>query len=113
MEASAKTIHDVKETLNEYFKLKLQYETQIMANKKKIDGFLSYEADISNFNLNKKFDSAISLFHVINYLTDNQSIINCFNLVNNHLNTNGIFLFDIWYSPAVYAQKPQTRIKRI
>ena len=36
MEASAKTIHDVKETLNEYFKLKLQYETQIMANKKKI-----------------------------------------------------------------------------
>ena len=36
MEVSAKTIHDVKETLNEYFKLKLQYETQIMANKKKI-----------------------------------------------------------------------------
>jgi hypothetical protein len=36
MEASAKTIHNVKETLNEYFKLKLQYETQIMANKKKI-----------------------------------------------------------------------------
>jgi chaperonin cofactor prefoldin len=36
MEASTKTIHDVKETLNEYFKLKLQYETQIMANKKKI-----------------------------------------------------------------------------
>ena len=34
MEVSAKTIHDVKETLNEYFKLKLQYETQIMANKK-------------------------------------------------------------------------------
>ena len=36
MEASAKTIYNVKETLNEYFKLKLQYETQIMANKKKI-----------------------------------------------------------------------------
>jgi len=36
MEVSAKTIHDVKETLNEYFKLKLQYETQIMSNKKKI-----------------------------------------------------------------------------
>lgn len=84
-----------------------------MANKKMINGFLSYEADISNFNLNMKFDSAISLFHVINYLTDNQSVINCFRLVNNHLNSNGIFLFDIWYSPAVYAQKPQTRIKRI
>lgn len=36
MDASSKTIHDVKETLDEYFKLKLQYETQITANKKKI-----------------------------------------------------------------------------
>jgi len=36
METSTKTIYDVKETLNEYFKLKLQYETQIMINKKKI-----------------------------------------------------------------------------
>jgi hypothetical protein len=55
----------------------------------------------------------ISLFHVINYLTDNESIINCFLLANKHLNLNGIFLFDIWYSPAVYAQKPETRIKRM
>jgi len=29
-------IHDIKETLNEYFKLKVKYETQITANKKKI-----------------------------------------------------------------------------
>lgn len=29
-------IHDIKETLNEYFKLKVKYETQIAANKKKI-----------------------------------------------------------------------------
>ena len=36
MAESAKTIIDVKEGLNEYFKLKLKYENQIMANKKKI-----------------------------------------------------------------------------
>ena len=33
---STKTIHNVDDTLNEYFQLKLQYETQNMANKKKI-----------------------------------------------------------------------------
>ena len=45
METSAKSIYDVKETLNEYFKLKLQYETQIMINKKKI---------MNNTNLSKR-----------------------------------------------------------
>jgi len=36
METSTTTIPDVKEALNEYFKLKLKYETQNMSNKKKI-----------------------------------------------------------------------------
>ena len=35
-ETHDETIHDVKEILNEYFKLKEQYETQIMKNKKQI-----------------------------------------------------------------------------
>ena len=35
-ETPEKSIHDVKEILNEYFKLKQQYETQIMNNKKQI-----------------------------------------------------------------------------
>ena len=36
MDISTKILPDVKEALNEYFKLKLKYETQNMANKKKI-----------------------------------------------------------------------------
>ena len=36
MDNSLKTVYDVKETLNEYFKLKQKYETEIGANKKKI-----------------------------------------------------------------------------
>ena len=36
MEQSLKTVHDVKESLNEYFKLKQKYESEIAANKKKI-----------------------------------------------------------------------------
>jgi len=36
MDYSLKTVHDVKESLNEYFKLKQKYETEIAANKKKI-----------------------------------------------------------------------------
>jgi len=36
MDQSLKTVNDVKESLNEYFKLKQKYESEIAANKKKI-----------------------------------------------------------------------------
>jgi hypothetical protein len=36
MDKSLKTVYDVKESLNEYFKLKQKYEAEITANKKKI-----------------------------------------------------------------------------
>jgi SAM-dependent methyltransferase len=83
------------------------------ALKKNIKNFHPIIGDIKNFELNQKFDVAISLFHVISYLTDNESLINCFNTVNRHLNSKGIFMFDIWFTPTVYAQKPETRIKRL
>jgi SAM-dependent methyltransferase len=80
---------------------------------KNIPNFNPLIADITNFKIDKQFDAVISLFHVISYLTDNESLINCFKLTNQHLKHNGLFLFDIWYSPAVYVQKPGTRIKRL
>jgi SAM-dependent methyltransferase len=83
------------------------------ANLKNISNFDPIVGDICNFELNKKFDAAISLFHVISYLTDNNSLINCFKRVNQHLKPNGVFLFDIWFTPAVYSLKPDTRIKRL
>ena len=83
------------------------------AEQKNISGFNIVESDISAFQLSKKFDAAVSLFHVVDYLTDNESLHNCFKLTNQHLEDGGIFLFDIWYSPAVYMQGPETRIKRM
>ena len=81
--------------------------------KKNIDNFSVVTGDIININLNRKFDTVISIFHVISYLTSNEDLLNCFRNTSNHLNKNGIFIFDVWYSPAVYSQKPETRVKRI
>lgn len=83
------------------------------ARKKNISGFKPVQGDISEFHIDQKFDACIALFHVISYLTGNQSLINCFKLTNAHLKNNGLFLFDVWYSPAVYSQKPEIRIKRL
>jgi SAM-dependent methyltransferase len=30
-----------------------------------------------------------------------------------HLKPGGLFLFDVWYSPAVAAQRPELRVKRL
>ncbi len=83
------------------------------AKKKKIENFEVSLGDICDYNLNKKFDAAISLFHVISYLSDNKSLISCFKATNQHLVDGGVFLFDVWYTPAVYSLKPETRIKRL
>ena len=83
------------------------------AIQKKIKGFTPVVGDITSFIVEGKFDCAISLFHVISYLNSNENLIKCFNLVNRSLSDNGVFIFDVWYTPAVYTQKPGTRIKRM
>lgn len=77
---------------------------------KKID-FI--EADIRNFELERKFDTVISMFAVISYLTENKDIISAFKKAAKHLNKNGIFTFDCWFGPTVLSQKPEKREKII
>lgn len=48
-----------------------------------------------NFNLNKKFDTVISICDSINYITKEDDLIECFKNVYNHLNKDGVFIFDI------------------
>ncbi len=67
--------------------------------------------DITDFNLNQTFEVATSLFHVISYLTENKDLINTFKNINKHLQLNGVFIFDVWHSSAVYHQLPEKRIK--
>lgn len=84
-----------------------------LSKRKNILNFHPRAGNIIDFKISQKFDVAISLFHVISYLNDNKSLVSCFNTVNKHLNLGGIFIFDVWYSPAVFTQKPETKIKRL
>lgn len=75
--------------------------------------FTCQQGDICNVQLDRKFDAVISLFHVISYLTSNESINKVFEQASFHLRSGGVFLFDVWYSPAVYHQYPQVKIKKV
>ena len=62
------------------------------------------QADIRNFSL--------ALFDVASYLTTTQDLKKMLSATKKHLRQGGLLIFDCWYGPAVYAQKPSQRIKR-
>jgi SAM-dependent methyltransferase len=68
--------------------------------------------DIRTYSINKSFDVALSLFHVISYQVTNRDLNQSFNTVSKHLKPGGIFVFDCWYGPAVISNKPYKRSKK-
>ena len=70
-------------------------------------------ADIREIRLNSHFDAVIALFHVISYQTTNEDVTAAFETARHHLKTGGIFIFDVWYGPAVLTDRPAVRIKRM
>jgi SAM-dependent methyltransferase len=69
--------------------------------------------DVRGTRLGEAFDSVVSLFHVVSYQTTNRDLAEAFETAAAHLKPDGIFLFDFWYGPAVLAQRPETRIRRL
>tara|TARA_B100000900_G_scaffold414796_1_gene442540 strand:+ start:428 stop:1177 length:750 start_codon:yes stop_codon:yes gene_type:complete len=73
--------------------------------------FQCSQGDICSFSLDTKFDNAVSLFHVISYINNNNDLKKAFKNVSNHLKSGGLFIFDVWYTPAVYSIKPSKQNK--
>ncbi|HEX8060301.1 MAG TPA: class I SAM-dependent methyltransferase [Cyclobacteriaceae bacterium] len=71
------------------------------------------QGDVRNFRLGKKFDVITSLFHVFSYQTSNEAITSSMGTVVEHLDKEGVFIFDCWYGPAVLLDRPVVRVKRM
>lgn len=69
--------------------------------------------DIRTVRTEETYDAVISLFHVMSYQTSNADLNAAFTTAAAHLRTNGIFVFDFWYGPAVLSQLPEVRVKRL
>lgn len=88
--------------------------SQEMVDKAEIlSGFTCQQGDIVNIKMGRQYDAVLSLFHVMSYQTNNTQLQTIFQNASEHLNPDGLFIFDFWYSPAVYAQKPLVRVKRM
>jgi SAM-dependent methyltransferase len=69
--------------------------------------------DIRKIRLNQKFDAVLALFHVISYQIGNEDLEATFATAKEHLKAGGIFVFDVWYGPAVLNNLPTIRVKRL
>ncbi|MDY6994389.1 MAG: class I SAM-dependent methyltransferase [Pseudomonadota bacterium] len=69
--------------------------------------------DVRSVRIGKTYDVVISLFHVMSYQSSNDDLAAAFETAATHLSTDGLFLYDFWYGPAVLSQYPDTRVKRL
>jgi SAM-dependent methyltransferase len=75
---------------------------------------LAFDAgDARSVRTGQQYDAVISLFHVVSYQTSNADLDATFATAAAHLPSGGLFLFDFWYGPAVLAQRPGVRTKRL
>lgn len=69
--------------------------------------------DARTARLGQRFDAAISLFHVMSYQTSNEDLAAAFKTAAEHIDRNGVFVFDCWYGPAVLTERPSVTLKQL
>jgi SAM-dependent methyltransferase len=67
--------------------------------------------DARTVDLGKQFDSVLMMFAVLDYQLTNEDVLATLNTVRKHLKPGGLFIFDVWYGPAVLALRPSDRVK--
>ena len=91
----------------------IERSDRMVAKSASADGFTCQQGDICTVKLGRTFEAVLSLFHVVSYQTSNADLIAVFARAAEHLHAGGLFVFDFWYSAALYAQRPAVRVKRM
>ncbi|MBN2374283.1 class I SAM-dependent methyltransferase [bacterium] len=71
------------------------------------------EADARTLSLGRTFDAVLMMFAVLGYQLTNNDVLSALRAVRDHLKEECLFIFDIWYGPAVLAIRPCDKIKVI
>jgi SAM-dependent methyltransferase len=69
--------------------------------------------DIHDYRANRTFDVVTMLFSVVGLQVADAELRATFDTVRRHLEPDGLLVFDCWYGPAVLAQRPSERVKRV
>lgn len=91
----------------------IEMSSQMIEQALESKGLTLLQGDIRKVQLDKKFNIVLSLYHVISYQTSNEDVLAAFKTAYDHLEEGGYFIFDVWYTPAVYSQKATPRIRKV
>jgi SAM-dependent methyltransferase len=69
--------------------------------------------DARDFCAEGRFDVATMMFAVLGYMNTNAEVHAALRNVRGHLEPGGLFVFDVWYGPAVLAVRPEGRVRTI
>ncbi len=72
-----------------------------------------YPGDVRTVDLQQMFDAALMMFAVLGYQLENADVLAALRTVRRHLQPGGLFIFDVWYGPAVLTIRPSERLKVI
>lgn len=59
------------------------------------------------------FDAVVALFHVVSYQTSQSDLDAVFATAASQLRPGGVWLFDVWFGPAVLTDRPAVRVRRM
>src|SRR6266567_6453352 len=69
--------------------------------------------DIGSIDLRREFDAVVMMFAVLGYQVTNEAVQAALASARRHLAAGGLLFGDLWYGPAVLAQRPSERVKVI
>jgi SAM-dependent methyltransferase len=70
-----------------------------------------HQGDIRSVELGQQFDAALMMFAVLGYQQENADVLAALRTARRHLRPAGLFIFDVWYGPAVLRERPSQRVK--
>jgi SAM-dependent methyltransferase len=71
------------------------------------------QGDVATCHLAESFDAVLMMFAVLGYQFSNDRLAATLENVRRHLRLGGLFVFDVWYGPAVLTEGPSDRVRVI
>ena len=91
----------------------IELSAEMVARAELTTNFRCEVGDVLEADLGQTFDGVISMFHVASYQCSDEAIRKFFRSAARHLEQGGKFIFDYWFTPAVYYNCPEVRCKTV
>jgi SAM-dependent methyltransferase len=69
--------------------------------------------DVRSIDLREQFDLVLMMFAVLGYMAEEADVRAALATARRHLRAGGVLVLDVWYEPAVLAERPSERVRVI